>query len=234
MAPVRDRVRDVLVFQLPDDSRLTSNDRDALLRAVRRALMARARTPDGGVPRLFSGHEDDGTASAPGRHDHVFLAADDDPDGRIRRLIVAAPWECDRSVRPNQAAPSLFRDIVSGLREVRAGRLGVLALQRPAETSEDDPVIGPARIWQSRTAFTLTRHPKRGSSKADALVKDVLAECERRGLTPLPRVELGRTAPDQSTPFAAHLVLRFPDAVEGPILLGRDSHRGGGLFLAGR
>jgi CRISPR-associated protein Csb2 len=32
--------------------------------------------------------------------------------------------------------------------------------------------------------------------------------------------------------LAAHVRLRFAVAVKGPIMLGRDSHIGGGLFIA--
>jgi CRISPR-associated protein Csb2 len=232
MAPVRERKRDVLVFGLGDAAGLTVGDRESLLLAVRRALMSRARTAEGGVPRLFSGHEDDGSPAASGQHDHVFLAADGDRDGRIQRLIVAAPWECDRAVRAEPATRRLFGDIVSGLREVRAGRLGVLALEGPEEATEGDPIVGPARIWRTHTAFTLTRYAKRHSHSRDAFVADVRAECERRGLSPLPRVEVGLVLSHQRAATAAQLVLHFPEPVRGPILLGRDSHRGGGLFRA--
>jgi CRISPR-associated protein Csb2 len=232
MAPVGERKRDVLVFRLNEANGLAPGDRESLLRAVRRALMSRAQTAGGAVPRLFSGHEDDGSPAASGQHDHIFLAVDCDRHGRNQRLIVAAPWECDHAARADPAARRLFGDIVSGLREVRAGRLGVLALEAPEEATEGDPIVGPARIWRTRTAFTLTRHSKRYSGTREALVADVLVECERRGLTPLPKVEVGMVLSHQRAAPAAHLLLCFPKAVEGPILLGRDSHGGGGLFTA--
>src|SRR6185437_858075 len=103
--------------------------RTAFLEAVRRALMARARKDDGSVPRLFSGHEKGGGAARSGRHEHVFLAAADfDGDGAIDRLVVAAPWRCDRAVRRDPREVRRFEEIVSSLAVVRAGRLGVVRL----------------------------------------------------------------------------------------------------------
>jgi CRISPR-associated protein Csb2 len=100
MAPVNDAWRDVMVFALPPEPKIAVADRAAMLRAVRRALMALSRNSRGDVPRIFSGHEADGAPARSGQHEHVFLAgADLDGDGGVERLIVAAPWVCDRSFR---------------------------------------------------------------------------------------------------------------------------------------
>jgi hypothetical protein len=47
----------------------------------------------------------------------------------------------------------------------------------------------------------------------------------------MPEVELLGYTTDLDGCAAAHLRLHFASAVTGPLLLGRDSHRGGGLFL---
>ena len=61
-------------------------------------------------------------------------------------------------------------------------------------------------------------------------MRDVIAECERRGL-PRPEVELLElNAGPNGGGLAARVRLRFAVAIEGPIMLGRDSHKGGGLF----
>jgi hypothetical protein len=108
----------------------------------------------------------------------------------IDRLVVAAPWACDRSgAPPTQRDRALFDRVVSALAEVRAGRLGVVTFERPAELTSGDPLIGPARVWQSRTHYRATRHAGRRKDLAAALIRDVIAGCARRGL-PRPEVEI--------------------------------------------
>jgi CRISPR-associated protein Csb2 len=234
MAPVKDAWRDVTVLALPREANVTVADAAELLRAVRRALMALSRDSKGAVPRLFSGHEPDGAPTSSGGHEHVFLAADDaDRDGYIERLIVAAPWVCDRSGHaPRQSDRALFDRVVSSFNEVRAGKLGVIALGLPPTLAADDPIFGPARTWESRAVYRPTRHASRGKDPAAAVVQDVITECERRGL-PRPEAELLElNAGPNGGGISARLRLRFAVAVEGPIMLGCDSHRGGGLFAA--
>lgn len=229
MQPVDDGL---LVFGMPAEPRVAFDRRGDLLNAVRRALMACARREDGGVPRLFSGHEPDGSPAASGQHDHIFLAAADlDRDGFLDRLLVVAPWMCDRSIRVTDETRILFNAVGSELRQVRAGALGVLDLAAPTTPDDADALVGPARIWRSHTRYQLTRHPKRRAGIDGAVKADVLAECQRRQL-PAPTIEVGGLGYASPGELVVDLQLRFPKAVPGPILLGRDSHRGGGLFLA--
>jgi CRISPR-associated protein Csb2 len=221
---------DVMAFSLPADTRIAVADRHDLLHAIRRALMARSRDSAGQVTRLFSGHENDGAPAASGRHEHIFLAADDsDRDGRIDRIIVAAPWVCDRSMRPQPKMREAFDVVVSGLTTIRAGRLGVIDLGQPL-SGADDPLIGPTQIWESRTPYQATRHSGRRKDPAAALVNDVVVECVRRRL-PRPRVKLIEySALPNGGGLAARMQLYFATAIHGPLLLGRDSHQGGGVF----
>jgi CRISPR-associated protein Csb2 len=209
-------------------------DRQDLLQAVRRALMARSRDCKGQVVRLFSGHENDGGPAASGRHEHIFLAADDgDHDGCIDRLVVAAPWVCDRSMRPRRDMREAFEDVVSSLTMVRAGRPGVISLASPLSGC-DDPLICPTHTWESSTPYRATRHAGRRKDPAAALVNDVVAECARRSL-PQPQVKVIEfSALPNGGGLAARLRLHFATAIQGPLLLGRDSHKGGGLFSAVR
>lgn len=235
MAPQKDALHDVLVFSIAPETNIATADAASLLYAVRRALMALARddNDNGHVPRLFSGHEREGAPARSGGHDHVFLAADDaDEEGRIDRLIVAAPWTCDRTTKGSREDRACFGDVVRTLTHVRAGRLGVLTLGPVSGLAAGDPIIGPARVWESRTRYRPTRHAGRGKDLDAAVVRDAIAECERRGL-PRPEAELlGLNAGPNGGGLAARLRLRFAVAVEGPIILGRDSHRGGGLFAS--
>jgi CRISPR-associated protein Csb2 len=229
MAPVGNAWRDVIAFSLPAENRVAVADRPDLLRAVRRALMALSRDDNDKVPPLFSGHEPDGAPAGSGRHKHIFLACTDlDRDGLVEQVIVAAPWVCDRSVRPSQRERVDFDHVVSSLETVRGGRLGII---RFGISSLEQRLTGPARIWKSHTAYSPTRHAGRGKDPAASLLRDATVECERRGL-PRPEVELLDLSLGPKEGVTARLRLRFGVAVAGPILLGRDSHSGGGLFEA--
>ena len=231
MAPQKDVLHDALVFSIASETSIATADAASLLHAVRRALMALSRDDNGHVPPLFSGHEREGAPARSGGHDHVFLAADDaDGDGRIDRLIVAAPWACDRTTKGSREDRACFARVVTTLTNVRAGRHGVLTLGSAGALVAGGPLVGPACVWESRTACHPTRHAGRGKDLDAAVVRDVIAECERRGL-PKPEVELLElNAGPNGGGLAARVRLRFAVAVAGPIMLGRDSHKGGGLF----
>jgi CRISPR-associated protein Csb2 len=231
MVPVPDASRDAVVFAVPVAANVGVADGPALVRAARRALMALASNGDGRIPRLFSGHEPDGRPASSGQQEHIFLAADDnDGDGRIDRLIVAAPWTCDRSLPPDGRMRKTFDGVVSRLAVVRAGRFGVITLGPPRALAGHDPLIGPARVWQSRTPYRATRHAGRRKDPAEALARDLVSECLRRGL-PRPKIDvLEFSAVPNGGGLLARARLHFAPAIRGPLLLGRDSHQGGGLF----
>jgi CRISPR-associated protein Csb2 len=235
MTPQRDALLEIAVFAVLPEAGISVADGPALVEAARRALMALSRDKRGEVPRLFSGHEKDGARAASGRHEHIFLAADDgDGDGIIDRLIVAAPWVCDRSLRPKLDDRRTFDAVVSRLETLRAGRLEVIALGRPVGLSGHDLLVGPACVWESRTLYLATRHAGRKDAAA-MLARDVSAECVRRGLPAPAKVDIleckGIT---NGGGLTARARLRFATAVRGPLLLGRDSHRGGGVFVVDR
>ena len=234
MAPKKDASHDALVFSIMPETSISTVDTIPLLHAVRRALMALAPKDNRGrVPRLFSGHESDGTPASSGRHEHIFLAADDtDGDGRIDRLIVAAPWVCDRTIQGDDREHADFNRVVPNLTSVRAGKLGVISLDSAYILPPGDPLVGPVHMWESRSLYHPTRHAGRGKDLEMAIVSDIIAECRRRGL-PRPRVEvLELHVGPKGGNLAARMSLRFTVAVKGPILLGRNSHKGGGLFVA--
>jgi CRISPR-associated protein Csb2 len=162
----------------------------------------------------------------------VFLSgADLNGDGYIDTLIVSAPWRCDHSVRHVHADAALFDRVVTSLEVVRAGRLGIVTLAMHPVGAEDGRLVGPARIWESHAGYSPTRPVRRGDDPPDVLQHDVAAECGRRGL-PTPHVKVLSYAGGANGRIAAHLLLQFEVGVSGPLLLGRDSHQGGGLFLA--
>ncbi len=232
MAPQKGDSHDALAFSIAPEAHIATTDVPSLLHAVRRALMALSEDKQGRVPRLFSGHEPNGAPAGSGRHEHVFLAADDaDEDGRIARLIVAAPWVCDRTTRESRKDRACFDGVVTTLSSVRAGPLGVLTLGPAYALATGDPLVGPSRVWESRTPYRPTRHAGRDKETDVFVVQDVISECERRGL-PRPEIELLELNIGPNYGVAARARLRFAVAVEGPVMLGHDSHKGGGLFGA--
>ena len=197
--------------------------------------MALARDDRGLVDRLFSGHEADGRPDRTQPHDHVYVAADAGAADRgewIARLIVAAPW-ADRATKPPPRRPrELFEDVVHRLEDLRAGRLGRFRV-RATPLADGDPVIGPAKTWRGETAYLATRNLKRNADPAAAVMQDVMAECRRRLLPRPVTVEvLQVSAGPRGGRLCALLEIRFATAVRGPLMLGRDSHAGGGLFHA--
>jgi CRISPR-associated protein Csb2 len=236
LRPVRDVHRDIVVLPLSSDNRPPIAERGEFLEAVRRALMALARDFSGHAERkpgrLFSGHEPDGAPARSGRHDHVFLAADDsDGDGLIDRLLIVAPWRADRTPKAWKKDREDFERVTGALEIVRAGRLGVFEFAAPEDLSEDDRIARRSRHWISATPYVPTRFPKRREEVRGELAKDLMLECRRRGL-PRPNVEIIELDAGPHGGLRATVRLEFAVAVAGPLLLGRDSHAGGGLFCA--
>lgn len=221
-------------FEIAPSRRVRRVDGPALVRALRRALMAVARDVEGRVDPLFSGHEPDGRPDQSASHQHVYLAADGGRSGStwITRLIVSAPWAGRAIGMPPRRQCELFEDVVHRLEDLRAGRLGRFRL-RAEPIGGRDPLVGPARLWRSETEYVTTRHPRRNADPMASVVEDVIADCFRRRLPRPTRVEVLQVSagPRGGRP-RAFLNLHFATAVQGPVMLGRDSHAGGGLFHA--
>ena len=235
MAPVTE-YPDVVVFNLTTPCRIELDDRPLLVHSLRRALMAIARNDVGRVDRLFSGHEPDGGADRAGHHAHVFLAADggtDSDEGIIARLIVGAPWAVDRTVKPRRDDRAKFDEVVHELKDLRAGRLGRFLDLIPETIEDGDPLMGPSRTWISATPYAATRNLRKRDVLSAMVEADMVAECHRRGLpAPLTVAILDAAAGPRGGRPKARLRVDFATAVRGPLLLGRDSHVGGGLFHA--
>ena len=247
-APVREPVPGVHLFTIDPATAPVSSSAEAVARALRRAVMARAAGEESrrggrqekGLATFFTGHEADGAAARSGRHQHLFfLAEDSNGDGRLDRLAVIAPDVADRAGRPpaekRHMAAQLavldraLRDFV----ELRAGKAGRLRLSRiAADPGNDDATFGHGRVWAARTPYRPTRHPHRVAPE-EAVRLDLIAECVRRGL-PRPEVEVLGVEGGRRGGLAVRARLRFRTAVAGPLLLGRGSHCGAGLFARER
>lgn len=226
------------IHTFASDTAVGTDAAPQLARALRRAVMARVRGalgkgPDDGLPLFFSGHEQDGSPANHEHHAHLFFAVEPGPSPRL--LILAPHIVLRRSLDGKEAAQLRTLDMaLAGFTRLKAGSAGVLELAPLSELQPGHPLLGPARTWESRTPYCPTRHARRGKDAAAALISDAITECSRRGL-PQPTVEIvGCASGPRGGHVSAYLRLDFAVAVEGPVLLGRDSHMGGGLFVAVR
>ena len=231
MAPEKRAFREAAVFAIEGDAPPAAARAD-MLTALRRALMALDRDENGAVSRLFSGHEASGAPAGNGAHRHIFLAADANRDGsRLARLYVIRPDTADSKSRLSNDEKARFERVTGQLQTVRAGRHGVPRLRGPAAPGPEDRLFARSRVWTSLTDFSPTRHPRNGADVRAFLERNIHAEVLRRGY-PEPKVELLSHHTGPRGGIRARFCLTFSIAVEGPLLLGRDSHMGGGLFAA--
>jgi CRISPR-associated protein Csb2 len=229
MRPVQ-RMDGIFTFAITDG--LTEQaDFLGLTRALRRAVMARVQEsmgPRATLPAFFTGHAADGTPSRSGRHEHLAFAF----DAPRKRLLIVAPHILERRQafkdEREQHLP-ILANALEDFRELRAGTAGKLALIPSALDLCDDPLLALSRRWQSLTPYHVTRHA-RLSDAAAALEADLLLECQRAGL-PRPQIEITETFTKPDAGLFGFAKLRFHSATAGPMLLGRDRHFGGGLFV---
>jgi CRISPR-associated protein Csb2 len=197
-------------------------------RALRRAVMARIQEVLGSgrsLPSFFTGHDRDGLPT--GTEDpHLTFAF----DPGAKRLLIVAPHMIDRRTPTREEVRHLasLDAAVTGLRELRAGSSGRLILRGSPIDADSDPLFAPSRSWESVTPYQITRHTKQVGA-LEALSGDLRVECRRRGLPEAhvtPREPRG--VPGLGLVGSARLT--FEVAVEGPIILGKSRHIGGGLF----
>lgn len=113
--------------------------------------------------------------------------------------------------------------------------------------SETSPIVGPSRLWRSHTPFLPVKYPKRrGGAWTNTPEQQVVTELALRGFPQPTRAEplpgpwsafrIIRREKSGSVPSLGRHGFRieFPEPVEGPIALGRNSHFGMGLFLPER
>ncbi|ALK09857.1 type I-U CRISPR-associated protein Csb2 [Blastochloris viridis] len=234
-APV-DEVPGILAFGL-DGGAVPPALAPRIAAAARRAVMARVRDalklrPDAGLPAFFCGHAADGAPARSGTHDHLFVTV---APGAAPRLLVIAPHRAGRraATREERGHLATLERALAGFERLVAGRDGAFGLVSLVEPGPGDRLVGPAPAWVSATMYRPTRHPKRNEDPAAFLAADVADECRARGLPAPAGIEITALQEGRCGGLAASVYLRFAVAVEGPVLLGRDAHQGGGLFVAG-
>ena len=206
---------------------------DTVAHAARRAMMARVQRQlhrGERFPAYVSGHEEDGSPADGGAHRHIAVVADL-PRGRL--LYIAPNRLQRRGIRWREIEKDHRRTVqaLEGMDVLRAGAAGRLILAPAVLDPESDPLFAPARIWESVTDYHVTRHYRRLGNE-EALKADVSSELDRRGWPRL-RPEAVEVLAVERGPrggLSGRLRLVFPTAQRGPLLIGRTSHKGGGLF----
>ena len=207
-----------------------------IAQAARRSMMARMRgtlASDQHLPTYVSGHEIEGApARTGGVHRHLSVIV----DLPRRRVLYLAPnrlhrtgvsWE-EISYEHERVGRAL--ESISTLRAGTAGRLSLAPLTIYEET---DPLFAPARIWGSVTDYHVTRHPHRAESE-EALRLDVATELQRRGWPSPESIDVLQVRLGHRGGISGRLRLTFATAQPGPLVIGRSTHKGGGLFASSR
>ena len=210
-----------------------ADDADPALvaRAARRAMLARvqATLPRGRrIPSYVSGHEDDGTPARSGTHRHIAVV----PDLPRRRLLYIAPSRLQRrgaDWREVSGDHAGVERALEGMAVLRAGRPGRLLLAPSALEAESDPLFTPSQEWESVSDYRVTRHRRRLGDE-EALTADVVAELDRISWPVPATIEVLSARRGSRGGLSGRLRLTFAAAQEGPLVIGRTAHKGGGLF----
>ncbi len=236
------------IFGLEATLQLTSALRDAAMKAT-----------GVNVPEWLSGHQPDGRPSLR-PHAAFFplpFVGARHADGHVMGLAMAIPRQIEPSDESRDASlrrvlePLLFRD-TGKEKNIRLWRGDAWEWNAERETREYPPInlreetwTGPSSAWGSVTPVVLHHYPKR--NRENDVERIVLEAFESAGF-PQP-VEL-RTQPEsifegaghvkQMPEFSeggenmcryqVHVVVRFRDPVQGPMLVGRGRFRGYGLL----
>ena len=231
-----DRAPDILAFDI-SGGLVEGADPVEIARAARRAMMARFQVaigPRDSLPGYVSGHAEDGGPASGGAHRHVAVAVD---LSRPRpRVLFIAPWrlwrgEDNEPDRETLRAHERLAGALAGMDTLRAGAAGLLVLAPTELDDASDPLLAPAREWQSATEYRITRHERR-LSDTEALVADVRAELRRAGRPEPAAVEILAVSRGRRGGLSGRLRLVFARAEPGPLALGRTAHKGGGLFVS--
>ncbi|MCL4207869.1 MAG: type I-U CRISPR-associated protein Cas5/Cas6 [Pirellulaceae bacterium] len=219
----------VLAFAIVDGL-TTPQDPTGLTRSLRRAVMARVQAAVGlgaRLPAYFTGHEHDGSVAHSEQSPHLACAF----DPLAGRLLVIAPHLLDHRPPMHSEADHwrTLEESLADLSTLRAGQNGILTLRRVAFSSDADPLFATARNWRSVTPYQVTRHAK-GVGATTAFATDMAIECQRRGL-PVPQVKPIEIHGERGLGLIGHAALSFTVAVNGPLLIGKNRHFGGGLFV---
>ncbi len=215
------------VYAFAVESGLSENsDSQRLAKSLRRAVMARVRdaitSPQ--LPAYFSGHLPNGDPADSVANPHLTFVF----DPALRRLLILTPEILGNSKRAFNKHEKTLERALQGFHHLLAGQDGKLRLQPMDVDASSDHLFAPSKIWQSLTPYGVNRHGKKSSAE-ELLIRNILAECEMRGL-PRPLVTVKDWSAMKGEGLRGNLRLEFKQAISGPILLGKTRHHGGGVF----
>ena len=220
MAP-GEPVRGVTVFSIVDGIEKDA-DSATVARAAHRAMMARV---EANLQNRAS------LAEYVGGHGirHVSILA----DLPRRRILYVAPNRLQRhgiEWRDVAYDHGIMVHALEGMRGLRAGSAGHLALAPVLLDEENDPLFAPSSIWESITTYDIVRHPH-GAGDEEVLKADAIVELRRCGWPTPNAVEILAIRCGSHGGLSGRLRLVFATAQQGPLAIGRTAHKGGGLFV---
>jgi CRISPR-associated protein Csb2 len=233
MRPVK-KIEGVFAFHIIDGYSNQSTAEKIVASALRRAVMALVQAslgPRVPLPTFFTGHEADGSPARRGGRTHLAFAF----DAPRQRLIVVAPHVMERR-EPSETERkhlSLLKQALSSLSELRAGSMGLLRLVPELVFDDSDPLFCFSRTWVAQTRYRPTRYFKH-TAQEEALISDLKVELLRRNIPSPASVEDLEVARGPRSCLTARMKLFFARAVRGPLLLGKESNLGGGLFASAK
>lgn len=208
---------------------------------LRRAALANFGRDHDGAPSATLAGKDEAGAPNRGPHDHAHYLPLADATGLLEAMVVWAPRglsdaEVVAISRTRRLRPSRDQQ-VAGL-SGRDVRLGIESIGSMMDVAPELCVA--SRTWVSATPYSPSRHRK-GDLEVQ-LVTDIAEELDRRGL-PAPiavellrgdwqsfrRYRLSESIRQGRRPHG--LRLRFDTPVPGPIVVGKLSHFGLGVFV---
>ena len=208
---------------------------------MRDAVMSRAgRLRGGWVSPYLSGRDDSGR---PLRDNHAqahWLPVDNDRDGLIDHVAVYAKYGIEPSVR---SAFSALAEIHG--RDGNSVRVRFAGFHRKADLAGRCILFKSGTCWVTATPYFAPWHKKKSLGTTDQVIKEAALQRRRvvyadagsspaiptgGGATPINSFESTRRgkAPINN---GCHVTIRLAEEVDGPILLGTNSHFGLGMFV---
>jgi CRISPR-associated protein Csb2 len=220
---------------------------------LRQALMSNSRVEGRHALSVFSGKDPEGQPLKENSHS-FFLPADEDGDGQLDHALVWAPMGFD--IEAQGALRRVSRLWGTDGMDADIELLGVTdrdAYSRFVDSGRPCLAqLGPSRVWESRTPFIMSRHPKKRNGRVvDGAEEQLLRGLETLGLEapdsiePLSRTYAGASwdqfelaRPDgggsRGSGRGMGFRLQFANPVSGPIALGYGARQGLGQFVAVR
>jgi CRISPR-associated protein Csb2 len=237
--------RHAFVFERVEGPTLPVEGTAKLTGIVRKAVIDLYPDP---VPEIISGHMPDGKQSD---RPHLAVTALPDvshryADGHIMGFALWLPVDLQAEILET------LEDVLTGLGSLTLGKYGVWNIRQVSAVTAIRAAAGlrlatytrPHHIWASVTPVVFGKFPKKSQVGPGKDGGKIFAElCELIGLPRPIEARLGPVSAFQAAPkaaecvpsdrfvnrFRAHVVLRFTEPVQGPVLIGAGRYTGFGL-----